>query len=163
MTGDFGEHARAAEPPVIRDATAADLPRLIELYAALGADPAQEQVSETPAPEYVRAFAEISADPRQRLLVIGADGRVVGTAVLIVVPNLSRRGRPYALVENVVVDEAQRGRGYGAALMRYAIEDARRAGCYKIALTSRLHRTEAHSFYERLGFTAESNGFRLAL
>lgn len=47
--------------------------------------------------------------------------------------------------------------------MRYAIEEARRAGCYKIALTSRLHRTDAHRFYERLGFTAESKGFRLAL
>lgn len=93
MTGDFGERARSAEPQVIRDATAADLPRLIELYATLAADPAQEQVSETPAQDYVRAFTDIGSDPRQRLLVTEAAGRVVGTTVLIVIPNLSRRGR----------------------------------------------------------------------
>ncbi|MDP9238459.1 MAG: GNAT family N-acetyltransferase [Chloroflexota bacterium] len=163
VSGDFGEHARPPEPSVIRDATAADLPRLIELYATLAADPGQEQVGDTPAREYVRAFAGVSADPRQRLLVIEGGGRVVGTIVLVLLPNLSRRGRPYAIVENVVVDETERGRGYGAALMGYAIEEARKAGCYKIALTSRLHRSEAHRFYESLGFTAESKGFRLAL
>lgn len=147
----------------IRDATAADLPRIIELYAVLAMDPGQEAPGDPPADEYVRAFGEVSADPRQRLLVIESGGRVVGTIVLIIVPNISRRGRPYALIENVVVDETERGRGYGEALMRYAIAEARDAGCYKVALTSRTQRGDAHRFYERLGFTVSSKGFRLTL
>ena len=51
----------------------------------------------------------MAADPRQRLLVVEHDGAVIGTAVLVIVPNLGHNGSPYALVENVVVDEAARG------------------------------------------------------
>jgi GNAT superfamily N-acetyltransferase len=163
MSGDFGEQARTADPPSVREAIAADLPRLLQLYVALGVESEDALAAGPPAPEYVQAFVDVSVDRRQRLLVIEAAGRIVGTLVLLIVPNIGRRGRPYAIVENVVVDEAQRSRGYGAALMRYAIEEARKAGCYKVALTSRLHRSEAHRFYERLGFTVESKGFRLAL
>jgi GNAT superfamily N-acetyltransferase len=162
MSGDFGEQARAVTTR-IRDAVVADLPRVLELYVALGVISAEEQAGTMPSPAHERAFADVCADPRQRLLVIEADGRIAGTLVLLIVPNISRGGRPYALVENVVVDEGQRGSGYGAELMRYAIAEARRAGCYKIALTSRDEREDAHRFYEGLGFVAASKGFRLPL
>lgn len=153
----------SADGTTIREATAADLPRIVELYAMLALNPEQELLSDPPIAEYERAFAEVSADPRQRLLVLESEGRVVGTIVLILVPNISRRGRPYALIENVVVDEGVRGRGYGEALMRYAIDQARDAGCYKVSLTSRTQRADAHRFYERLGFSVSSKGFRIAL
>jgi GNAT superfamily N-acetyltransferase len=45
--------------------------------------------------------------------------------------------------------------------MRHAIEEARRAGCYKVSLTSNKRRADAHRFYQRLGFRAASEGFRL--
>jgi N-acetylglutamate synthase-like GNAT family acetyltransferase len=147
----------------IREATAGDLPRLIELWAALASEPAQETASAQPSEEYVRAFEEVAGDRRQRLLVLEREGRVIGTATLIIVPNVTHQGRRYALVENVVVDAAECGAGYGGVLMRYAIEDARRVGCYKLTLTSRLQRVDAHRFYERLGFTATSKGFRIEL
>jgi GNAT superfamily N-acetyltransferase len=54
-------------------------------------------------------------------------------------------------------------KGYGESLMRYAIEEARRAGCYKVSLTSNKRRAEAHRFYEKMGFTATHEGFRLLL
>ena len=47
--------------------------------------------------------------------------------------------------------------------MRAAIDAARAARCYKMALTSRLDRTEAHSFYERLGFVTTQRSFRMDL
>ena len=146
----------------IRDATEADLPRLVELLAQLSLDDAPRERLGHPLPEsYRAALQQIEADPRQRQLVIEARGRVVGTASLIIIPNLSHRGRPWAVIENVVVDEPERGSGYGELLLRYAVEEARRAGCYKLSLTSNKQRKGAHLFYQRLGFRATHEGFRV--
>ena len=84
-----------------------------------------------------------------------------GSLSLIIVPNLTHVGRPYAIIENVVVDASERGAGHGEALMRHAIEEARRAGCYKVSLTSNKSRPDAHRFYERLGFRATHEGYRV--
>jgi GNAT superfamily N-acetyltransferase len=156
-----------SEPPPseaqVRHATEADLPRIVELLALLALDEPREELG-PPLPEaYRRAFQQIQADPNQRLLVAEAGGRVVGTASLLIVPNLSHRGRPYAIVENVVVDAAERGGGHGELLLRHAMEEARRAGCYKLSLTSNKRRKDAHRFYERLGFRATHEGYRVEL
>lgn len=145
----------------VRLATEADLPELIELLTQLSLDAPREDLGPPLPDSYRRAFAEIAADSRQRLLVVERDGRIVGSATLVIVPNLSHQGRPYALAENVVVDESARGSGYGELLMRHAMEEARRAGCYKLVLTSNKQRTDAHRFYQRLGFRTTSEGFRI--
>ena len=145
----------------MRDATEADLPRLVELLAQLSLGAPREAVGPPLLESYGRAFQEIEADERQQLFVVEDGGRVVGTVCLIIVPNLSHEGRPYALVENVVVDETERSAGYGELLMRHAIAEARRAGCYKLALTSNKRRPDAHRFYQRLGLRATSEGFRI--
>lgn len=145
----------------VRPATESDLPRIVELLAQLSLHAPRENLA-APMPEsYRRAFQQISADPRQRLFVVEDGGRVVGTACLIIVPNLSHQGRPYAIVENVVVDEGQRSSGYGEVLMRHAMAEAQRAGCYKLTLTSNKQRADAHRFYQGLGFRATSEGFRI--
>jgi len=74
---------------------------------------------------------------------------------------LSHVGRPHAMVEDVVVDSAHRGNGYGEALMRHAVDLARDAGCYKLVLTSNKARDDAHRFYRRIGFDATHEGFRI--
>ena len=152
-------------PPAvrIREATEDDLPRLIELLAQLSLDAPREEPGPPLPQTYSDAFAEIQADPRQRLLVAEAGGRIAGSATLIIVPNLTHQGRPYAIVENVVVDQTQRGGGIGELLMRHAIEAARRAGCYKLSLTSNRRREDAHRFYERLGFVTTHEGYRIEL
>jgi ribosomal protein S18 acetylase RimI-like enzyme len=147
----------------IRDATEADLPRLIELIAQLSLEAPREDTRASLAAPYIAAFRAIEADARQRLLVVEAAGRIVGTAALIIVPNISHVGRPYAIAENVVIDAAERRAGYGEALMRHAMESAREAGCYKLSLTSNKERPEAHRFYRRLGFRATHEGFRIDL
>ncbi len=145
----------------VRDATEADLPRIVELLAQLSLDAPREKLG-PPLPEsYRAAFQAVDDDPRQRQLVVEVDGRVVGTASLIIVPNLSHKGRPYAMVENVVVDASERSGGYGELLMRYAMKEARRAGCYRLSLTSNKRRNDAHRFYQRLGFKATHEGFRV--
>jgi ribosomal protein S18 acetylase RimI-like enzyme len=146
---------------LIREAVAGDLPRIIELTAQLLDD--ASEVYEHSREAYDRAFAEICADARQTLLVAERGGEIIGSLVLVIVPNLGRHGRPYAILENIVVDAVQRSSGIGEAMVRHANALAQQAGCYKVALTSRTHRTDAHRFYERLGFRAASVGFRIDL
>ena len=77
------------------------------------------------------------------------------------VTNLTHTGRPWAVVENVVVAHVHRRRGVGRALMQEAMAQARRVGCYKVQLTSGKHRAEAHAFYRSLGFEAVAEGFKV--
>jgi ribosomal protein S18 acetylase RimI-like enzyme len=67
-----------------------------------------------------------------------------------------------ASIEDVVVDEAARGRSVGAALTREAARLARAAGVRTVDLTSRPSRTAANRLYERMGFRVrDSNVYRL--
>lgn len=112
---------------------------------------------------YSASFAVVEADANYHLLVLEADGGIKGTLALIVTQNLSHRGSPFAIIENVVVDEEDRGKKYGETLIRHAIGLAREHGCYKVSLTSNKRRTDAHRFYERLGFKRTHEAFRLDL
>jgi ribosomal protein S18 acetylase RimI-like enzyme len=69
-----------------------------------------------------------------------------------------------AWVEDVVVDEALRGKGYGMDLMQYAIDYARSAGAEHLDLTSRPWRIAANRLYQKLGFALrETNVYRYNL
>lgn len=145
----------------IRDATEADLPRLVELLNQLALDGPREDIGRPLPNVYLDAFRKIDADDDQRLLVLEINSRIVGSLVLFITPNLTHKGKPFATVENVIVDEGERGVGYGRQLMRYAIAEAKAAGCYKIVLTSHKARTEAHRFYEGLGFESTHEAYRI--
>jgi ribosomal protein S18 acetylase RimI-like enzyme len=145
----------------IRDATTDDLDGLLALYTVLadgrpGAAPAGPDVGEP-------VLATALADPNRALLVAVSGSRLVGTVDLLVVPNLTRGGRPWSIVENVVVTPAARRAGIGSSLMQEVRRRAVAAGCYKVQLLSRKHRVEAHAFYESAGFEAVAEGFRLYL
>ena len=146
----------------IRSATEKDIPRILELYNELIIHLSQIEQSRKPSDDDThRVFAEISADPGHELYVAEEDGRVVGTIVLLVVPNLSHSATPWAVAENLVVTQSYRRRGIGRMLLEHAVARAREKGCYKIQLWSDRRRTEAHEFYESLGFEALAYGFRL--
>ena len=148
----------------IRLATEADIPRILELYGDLVISTAPGELNRTPGTDdYRRAFAKIRAATGHELLVAEEEGKVVGTMVLIIVPNLSHGGLPWAGVENVMVDADYRRRGIGKLLMDYVLAQAKKAGCYKIQLISDKSRKEAHKFYRALGYKASGHGFRLYL
>ena len=145
----------------IRPATADDVDAIVAMLAddVLGAG------RETPddlAP-YLAAFAVIDADPHQRLVVAEHARRVVGTLQLTILPGLSRRATTRALVEAVRVAGSARGSGLGTELLAWAIDEARRCGCRLIQLTTDRARTDAHRFYESLGFEATHVGYKLVL
>lgn len=86
-----------------------------------------------------------------RVFVADADGEAVATCTLIVVPNLTRNGRPYALVENVVTHHRVRRQGYGRAVIAAALAAAWADNCYKAMLLSG-RGAEVFAFYESVGF-----------
>jgi GNAT superfamily N-acetyltransferase len=149
---------------VLRTATAADLTAVVDLIAAdqLGAtrDGVRDEADLT---AYRAAFESIDADPAHLLIVADQGGEVVGTMQLSFLPGLARRGALRAQIEAVRVAQSQRGSGLGAAMMRWAIDEASRRGCALVQLTSDKARTDAHRFYARLGFVASHEGMKLAL
>jgi GNAT superfamily N-acetyltransferase len=112
---------------------------------------------------YLRAFDEIVADPNQLLMVVAFGDKPVGTLQLTIIPGLARRGALRGQIEAVRVHADHRGIGLGADLVRWAIDESRRRGCALVQLTSDTSRTEAHRFYERLGFVPSHTGFKLKL
>ena len=84
---------------------------------------------------------------------------MLGSYALLVMHNLAHGGTPSAVVEDVVVDSDQQGRGIGRQLMTHAKDQARAAGCYKLALSSNRQRHAAHAFYESLGFDQHGLSF----
>lgn len=144
---------------MLRRAERGDLPRLLELLAADQLGVHRESADDI-AP-YEAAFAAIDADPAQLLVVAEAEGGVVGTFQLTFIPGLARRGALRAQIEAVRVAAEYRNRGLGAAMMRWAIDEARSRGCALVQLTSDRTREDAHRFYERLGFVASHEGFKL--
>ncbi|MGW1706454.1 N-acetyltransferase family protein [Streptomyces sp. NPDC002206] len=145
----------------IRPAALTDIPAVVAMLAddALGA---QRESPDDLAP-YRAAFQRLADDPNQHLVVAVRDGAVVGTLQLTVVPGLSRRGSTRSIIEGVRVHADERGSGLGTRLIHWAVDESRRQDCQLVQLTSDATRTDAHRFYERLGFIASHVGFKLAL
>jgi GNAT superfamily N-acetyltransferase len=95
----------------------------------------------------------------RRVLVAELDGAVVGCLSTSVMRVLHRPA-PVGRISMMVVDESLRGRGIGAELVRAAEQTLAEQGCSMIEVTSHVRRTEAHRFYERLGY--ERTSVRLA-
>ncbi|MGL4199678.1 MAG: GNAT family N-acetyltransferase, partial [Allorhizobium sp.] len=91
------------------------------------------------------------------------DGEVVGTFQTMVTTTMTARGASSLIVEAVQTRADMRGRGIGAVMINFAIDKARAAGMRRVQLTSNAVRTDAHRFYERLGFTPSHIGFKLKL
>jgi ribosomal protein S18 acetylase RimI-like enzyme len=148
----------------LRRAIRPDLPALVALLAADDLGATRDGIrGQADRDAYERAFHAIDQDPAQLLLVAESQQRVVGTLQLSFIPGLSRRGALRAQIESVRVAPAMRGRGLGEALFTWSIAEARRRGCALVQLTTDKSRTDAHRFYERLGFTASHEGLKLQL
>ncbi len=153
----------------LRPATVGDLPAVIDLLAADQLGASRDGIADGAAGEearaaYLHAFRAIEADAGQLLMVaVDESSEIVGTFQLGFLPGLARRGAWRAQIEAVRVRADQRGSGLGAAMMIWAIEESRRRGCSLVQLTSDRSRTDAHRFYERLGFVDSHVGLKLAL
>lgn len=109
------------------------------------------------------AWRSMLAQPERTILIAELDREPAGTADLMVLPNLTNGALPRANVENVAVATWCRRRGVGRALMADVERRAVESGCYKIMLMSALYRTDAHQFYEEIGYERVAEGFRRSL
>jgi GNAT superfamily N-acetyltransferase len=176
-----------------RQAEFRDLPEIVRMLADDFLGGQRERFEEPLPESYVKAFREIEADPNNELIVAvrqvaspvgdasgaqlkGTDraeahagetpavqSQIVGTMQLTFTPSISFQGGKRATVESVRVDGKYRGQGIGEGMMRWAIERAKEKGCVSMQLTTNLERTDAHRFYERLGFSRSHLGMKLKL
>lgn len=149
--------------PRIRLATVEDVPAIRALLADDELGRQREDLSERGLERYLKAFAAIAADARNRLYVAEDGPRIVGTCQVTFIPYLSRAGNERAHIEAVRVTSGRRGEGIGRAMMLRVLDEARARGCLMAQLTSDSTREEAHRFYEGLGFSASHWGFKKML
>lgn len=146
-----------------RDATRPDVPEIVRMLAddALGG---QRERYEDPLPAaYYDAFTALTAQAGNRIVLAELAGRVVGCAQLVFLPGLSLVGMKRAQIEGVRVDSSTRGHGIGEKLVRHCLVLAKQEGCGVMQLTTDKSRTDAHRFYERLGFVGSHLGMKLKL
>ena len=142
--------SKAGLGALIRPADPRDGAALARLIGQLGYEATEAEVIER------LALLQSEGCP---VLVAELDAAVVGclsTSVLRVL----HRPAPVGRISMMVVDEALRGRGIGAALVRAAETALAAQGCYMVEVTSHVRRTDAHRFYEKLGY--EKTSVRLA-
>jgi GNAT superfamily N-acetyltransferase len=143
---------------IVRRARSYDLRSALDLLALLH-DEADEPTNQNAQ----NLFDEILRDPRRALLVTDSAGELIGTLDLFVMDNLTHGGRPWAGVENIIVDPRFRRQGVARAMLGVAIDISRELGCYKVQLVSNDRRKPAHNLYRAMGFDAPVQGFRTYL
>ena len=134
---------------MIREIEPHELDGLLRLYMQLHGNPFPEKTDELRA-----LWHRILKDPDHHIIVAVEGERIVSSCVCVIVPNLTHGQQPYALIENVITDEAFRGEGLATACLDYARETARAANCYKIMLLTGSKEESTHRFYQRAGYNA---------
>ena len=141
----------------IREAVRSDLEAILGLYAELD-DGRSLDLCDAES-----VFERMQSYPDYTVYVAELVGEVVGVFELLIMDNLAHLGAPSGVVEDVVVGSQWQRQGIGKVMMQYAIQQCRKAGCYKLTLSSNLKRKSAHAFYESLGFQKHGYSFLISL
>lgn len=140
----------------IRQATRDDLHALVQLYRHLA--PSDAELDDQQAAVIWERFSRYDGSA----IFLGlSNGTLVATCTLVVVPNLTRGGASYGLIENVVTHADYRGLGHGKAVLKAAVAEAWARGCYKVMLLTGSKDPATLGFYERAGFARSKTGFEM--
>ncbi|CAD7032465.1 acetyltransferase [Pseudorhizobium endolithicum] len=148
---------------LIRRAREEDLPALVALFAADEIGGHGDTTDTAAYDDYRRAFNAIEASANEQLFVAELGGEIAGTFQIMFNRTLTGRGGLSMIIEAVQTRGDLRGRGIGAKMIEHAISEAKRRGCRLVQLTSNMARSDAHRFYERLGFAKSHYGFKMKL
>ena len=134
---------------MIREAKESDLLPLLRLYLHL---------HETKLPDQddrlIGVWQSILSDENHHVIVSEVEKNVVASCVCVVIPNLTRNARPYALIENVVTHPDFRRQGHATACLRAAEKIARARNCYKIMLLTGAKDEGTLQFYRNAGYNS---------
>ena len=133
---------------MIRRALPGDLAGLLDLHQHLNPD--DPRVDEHGA---AAAWSSLLASNLIHLIVAERHGLLVSSCMLVIMPNITRGARSFALIENVVTHAAHRGQGLGRAVLAAALDAAWAADCYKVMLATGSRQGSTWRFYEGAGFT----------
>ncbi|HJE19609.1 MAG TPA: GNAT family N-acetyltransferase [Aliicoccus persicus] len=146
-----------------REAVEQDLESIVKMLSddLLGS---KRERYELPLPSsYVKAFKAIETDPNNELVVVNYEHKIVGVLQITFTPYITHQGGWRATVEGVRISSDVRGMGAGSQMIEYAIQRAKERECHLIQLTTDKQREDALRFYERLGFHATHEGFKMKL
>lgn len=154
-----------------RQALQADIPAILGMLADDELGSKREDDSIPVKRSYLEAFKKIDSDSNNELIVVESitekfgitQKNIAGILQLTFIPYLTYQGSWRCLVEGVRVHKNFRGKGVGTKLFEWAIARARQKECILIQLTSDKQRPDAIRFYQKLGFTASHEGFKLKL
>jgi GNAT superfamily N-acetyltransferase len=146
----------AAADICIRPVALADLGSLLALYRHL--NPEDPEMAEDLAAD---RFRQVLDHPGMTVLAAFDERTAVSSVTLMVVPNITRGGSPYALIENVVTHAAYRKRGHARTLIDRATALTWEAGCYKVMLLTGSQDPATLRFYANCGFAQNKTGFQM--
>ena len=133
---------------MVREASSNDLCGLLELYLHLH----EVQIPEDN--EHLRdTWNQILSNPNHHVIIYEKDGKIVSSCICVIIPNLTRNVRPFALIEYVVTHGEYRNRGYAGQCLSYAKEIAASCNCYKMMLVTGSKDPKTHHFYESCGYS----------
>jgi GNAT superfamily N-acetyltransferase len=144
-----------------RQATRTDLPAIIQLLADDPLGQLREQPSDPLPQSYYQAFEVIDQDPNQELMVVVEAEEIIGTFQMTFIQYLNYQGGSRSMIESVRVRKDKRGQKIGEKIILWAIDRSKSKGVKMLQLTSDKKRPDAIRFYERHGFVASHEGFKL--
>ena len=133
---------------MVREAKNDDLDEILALYLHLH----EKSVSEK-SERLKSAWSKILRDENYHLIVNEVEGEIVSSCVCVVIPNLTRGARPFAVVENVVTHASYRRKGFATQCLNFARDLAAAAGCYKIMLMTGSKERRTLDFYAGAGYS----------
>jgi GNAT superfamily N-acetyltransferase len=148
---------------VFRTALLADVPAIVALLADDELGSTREIIGTPLDQRYVDAFKAIEADANQRLAVVADGDEIIGTLQLSFIPGIARMVSWRGQIEAVRIAAHRRDSGLGQKMFEWAISECKSRGCNLVQLTTDKSRSDAHRFYEKLGFKASHEGYKLAL
>ena len=129
---------------MIREAKEGDLLPLLHLYLHLHEKQVPQQDERLMA-----VWRGILRDENHHLIVCEENGKIVSSCVCVVILNLTRNARPYALIENVVTHPDYRKCGLASKCLDFAKQIAQKENCYKIMLLTGAKDEATLNFYRR--------------
>ena len=134
----------------IRTARVQDAPELARLLTELGHATTQDEI--------LLRWSAWQANGNSGLVMDGDDGELVAAATLHQTVVL-HRAKPIGRISALIVDSRHRSRGIGRAFVERAERMFAEAGCGMVEITSNMRRTDAHAFYQYLGYELTSARF----